>query len=187
MSPKEKHENIDKIIVSTEVLKKAIQRTHLFYDRNGEEHHSIISALHKSMRGSDPNAALYWLGRMLESGEDPTYVARRLIRFSCEDIGIADPNALVQATAGFQACQMIGMPECNVVLAQVVVYLSKAPKSNKLYVAYQKVQEVIKKEDVNPPVPLHLRNAPTKMMKVGEVMKNLLKYLGTWIFKGIYV
>jgi putative ATPase len=124
---------------------------------------SIISALHKSMRGSDVQASLYWMARMLEGGEDPTYVARRLIRFASEDVGLADPNALVQAVSGFQAVQFIGMPECNVILAQVAAYLARAPKSNKLYEAYNAVQADIKNKPLYP-VPLHLRNAPTKMM-----------------------
>jgi putative ATPase len=146
------------------VIKQSLQRTHLVYDKAGEEHYNLISALHKSLRGSDDNAALYWLGRMLEAGEDPLYVARRLVRFAAEDVGLADPQALVQATAAFQATHQLGMPECNVVLAQVVVYLARAPKSNALYVAYGKVQEDVQKT-INEGVPLHLRNAPTKLMK----------------------
>jgi len=146
------------------VISEALQKTHLFYDRAGEEHYNIISALHKSLRGSDPDAALYWLGRMLEAGEDPLYIARRLIRFASEDIGLADPQALVQATAAYTACHYLGMPECDVVLAQAVVYLAQAPKSNQLYTAYGKV----KKDVLELPqegVPLHLRNAPTQLMK----------------------
>ncbi|MDD4995693.1 MAG: replication-associated recombination protein A [Patescibacteria group bacterium] len=145
-------------------LAEALQRTHLLYDKTGEEHYNIISALHKSMRGSDANAALYWLGRMLEGGEDPLYVARRLVRFASEDIGLADPNALVQAVSAFTASHYLGMPECNVILAQAVAYLSKAPKSNKLYMAYCSVQKDIKELE-NLPVPLHIRNAPTDLMK----------------------
>jgi putative ATPase len=147
-----------------ENLEKALQKTHLLYDRGGEEHYNIISALHKSMRGSDANAALYWLGRMLEAGEDPLYVARRVVRFASEDIGLADPNALTQAVAAYQACHQIGMPECNVILAQAVAYCARAPKSNALYVAYQRIQQDIR-ETSNEGVPLHLRNAPTKLMK----------------------
>lgn len=142
----------------------ALQKTHLLYDRAGEEHYNIISALHKSMRGSDANAALYWLARMLEAGEDPLYVARRLVRFASEDIGLADPNALVQAVAASQACHQIGMPECNVILAQCVAYLALAPKSNALYVAYGQVRRDIQELPAEP-VPIHLRNAPTKLMK----------------------
>lgn len=145
-------------------LAEALQRTHLVYDKTGEEHYNIISALHKSMRGSDADAALYWLGRMLEGGEDPLYVARRLIRFASEDIGLADPNALTQAVNAYTAAHYIGMPECNVILAQAVAYLARAPKSNALYRAYGGVQQDIKEKE-NLPVPLHLRNAPTKLMK----------------------
>ncbi len=152
------------IQLDKETIREALQKTHLLYDRAGEEHYNIISALHKSMRGSDHDAALYWLGRMLEAGEDPLYIARRLIRFASEDIGLADPNALVQATTAYTACHYIGMPECNVILAQAVVYLAKAPKSNALYRAYSEVQRDIR-EIENEPVPLHLRNAPTKLMK----------------------
>ncbi len=146
------------------VIKQSLQRTHLLYDKGGEEHYNLISALHKSLRGSDVDAALYWLGRMLEAGEDPLYIARRLVRFASEDIGLADPQALSQAVAGFQAAHQIGMPECNVVLAQVVAYLARAPKSNALYVAYGKVKEDVQ-QTINEGVPLHLRNAPTKLMK----------------------
>jgi putative ATPase len=145
-------------------VREALQKTHLLYDRAGEEHYNIISALHKSMRGSDADAALYWLGRMLEAGEDPLYVARRLVRFASEDIGLADPNALVQATTAYTACHYLGMPECNVILAQAVVYLARAPKSNELYTAYGEVQKDIR-ETENEPVPLHFRNAPTDLMK----------------------
>ena len=147
-----------------EMIAKVLKRPHLFYDKTGEQHYNIISALHKSMRGSDADAALYWLGRMLEAGEDPLYVARRLVRFASEDIGLADPQALVQATAAFQAAHQLGMPECNVCLAQAVVYLARAPKSNALYAAYGAVQRDIA-ETSNEPVPIHLRNAPTSLMK----------------------
>lgn len=152
------------VCVDEETIKQALQRTHLLYDRTGEEHHNIISALHKSMRGSDANAALYWLGRMLEAGEDPLYIARRLVRFASEDIGLADPQALTQAVASYQASHFLGMPECNVCLAQTVVYLAKAPKSNTLYTAYMAVQKDIQETPIEP-VPLHLRNAPTDLMK----------------------
>ena len=151
-------------VITDELIKQSLQRTHLVYDKGGEEHFNLISALHKSMRGSNPDAAFYWLGRMLEAGEDPLYIARRLIRFASEDIGLADPQALVQATAGFQAAHNIGMPECNVILAQTVVYLANAPKSNSLYKAYQAVQQDVK-ATINEGVPLHLRNAPTDLMK----------------------
>lgn len=151
-------------IVTAENIKEAFQKSHLFYDKDGEEHYNIISALHKSMRGSDADAALYWLARMLEAGEDPLFVARRLIRFASEDVGLANSRALEQAVAAFNACQFIGMPECNVILAQAVVYLSKCEKSNDLYVAYGKAAADVK-EYGNLPVPLHIRNAPTKLMK----------------------
>ncbi len=135
----------------------AVQKTHLLYDKTGEEHFNIVSALHKTMRASDPDAALYWLGRMLEAGEDPLYVARRLIRFASEDIGLADPQALVQAVAAYDAAHKIGMPECNVNLAQCVVYLARAPKSRAIDSAYAAVKRDIA-EQQNDPVPLHLRN-----------------------------
>ncbi len=154
----------DKIIINKETIRQSLQKSHLLYDKGGEEHYNIISALHKSMRGSDADAALYWLGRMLEAGEDPLYVARRLIRFASEDIGLADPQALVQAVSAYEACHFNGMPECNVNLAQAAVYLAKAPKSNKLYLAYGKVQKDIA-DLPSESVPLHLRNAPTKLMK----------------------
>lgn len=150
--------------ISMQILKEALQRTHLLYDKNGEEHYNIISALHKSMRGSDPDASLYWLGRMLEAGDDPLYVARRLVRFASEDIGLADPHALVQATAAYQAAHALGMPECNVHLAQAAVYLALAPKSRDLDEAYASVKEDIQHRP-NEPVPMHIRNAPTKLMK----------------------
>ena len=150
--------------LKVEAIKYALQKTHLRYDKTGEEHYNIISALHKSMRGSDADAALYWLGRMLEAGEDPLYVARRMVRFASEDVGLADPQALVVAMASYDAAHAIGMPECNVILAQCAAYLARAPKSNKLYEAYSAVQRDIA-ELPNEPVPLHLRNAPTKLMK----------------------
>ncbi len=152
------------IHVRQETIEEALQKTHLLYDRAGEEHYNIISALHKSMRGGDADAALYWLGRMLEAGEDPLYIARRLIRFASEDIGVANSLALPQAIAAYEACHYIGVPECNVNLAQAVVYMAKSKKSNALYRAYLQVQEDIKNMP-NEPVPLHLRNAPTKLMK----------------------
>jgi len=154
----------DKVMLSIQSLASLLQRNQHLYDKGGEEHYNIISALHKSLRGSDANAALYWMGRMLESGEDPLYVARRLVRFASEDIGLADSQALVQAVAGYQACHFIGMPECNVIMAQVVVYLARAPKSNALYTAYAGVRDDIRRLP-NVPVPLHLRNAPTELMK----------------------
>ncbi len=150
--------------ISKAEIKEAFQNSYLMYDKGGEEHYNIISALHKSMRGSDPNAALYWLARMLEAGEDPLYIARRIVRFAAEDIGLANSRALEQAVAVYQACHFIGLPECNVILAQAVVYMAKCKKSNNLYSAYQKVISDVQKYG-NLPVPLHLRNAPTKLMK----------------------
>lgn len=150
--------------ITAELAKEAFQKSHLLYDKDGEEHFNIISALHKSMRGSDADAALYWLARMLEGGEDPLYVARRLVRFASEDIGLANSKALEQAVAAYQACHFIGMPECNVILAQAVVYMAKCKKSNTLYKAYgQAAQDV--RQHGNLPVPLHIRNAPTQLMK----------------------
>lgn len=151
------------IILDLKIIQAALQKSHL-YDKSGEQHYNIISALHKSLRGSDADAALYWLARMLEAGENPLYIARRLVRFASEDIGLANSRALEQAVAGYQACHFLGMPECNVILAQIVVYLAKCQKSNDLYRAYQAVQQDVK-NTMDEPVPLHLRNAPTKLMK----------------------
>ncbi len=157
--------------VDAEYVLKAISRTSMFYDKKGEEHYNLISALHKSLRGSDPQAALYWLARMLEAGEDPMYLVRRLTRFASEDIGLADPNALVQAMAAKEAVHLLGMPEANNALAQLTVYLATAPKSNALYTAYNAA-----KKDAHATshlkVPLHIRNAPTKLMKDLEYGKN---------------
>ena len=150
--------------VDKDLVRQAFQKSHLMYDKNGEEHYNIISALHKSMRGSDANAALYWLARMLEGGEEPLYIARRLIRFASEDIGLANLRALEQAVSAYQACHFIGMPECNVILAQVVVYMAECAKSNALYVAYGQAVNDVKQYGALP-VPLHIRNAPTKLMK----------------------
>lgn len=150
--------------VTSAVVEQVSNRSHLLYDKGGEEHYNIISALHKSMRGGDADAALYWLGRMLEAGEDPLYVARRLIRFASEDVGIGNSFALPQAVAAYQACQYIGMPECSVNLAQAVVYLSRSKKSNVLYTAYGTVKADIAASP-NEPVPLHLRNASTALME----------------------
>lgn len=154
----------DIIKINQKKIQESLHKSHYLYDRAGEEHYNIISALHKSLRGSDADAALYWLARMLEAGEDPLYVARRLVRFASEDVGLANSRALEQAVAGYQACHFIGLPECNVILAQVVVYLAKCKKSNALYVAYQRAQKDVK-ETINEPVPIHLRNAPTQLMK----------------------
>ncbi|MFC2017530.1 replication-associated recombination protein A [Chloroflexota bacterium] len=150
--------------ISLPIIEDAIQHPALRYDKAGEQHYDLISALHKSMRGSDPNASLYWLARILEAGEDPLYIARRLIRFASEDIGMADPQALVVAMAAQQAVHFIGMPEGNLALAEATVYLSAAPKSNSLYQAYSQVQEDIR-QGSNEPVPLHLRNPVTPLME----------------------
>lgn len=159
--------NIDEngtINVTDETLEQCISKKSLLYDKNGEEHYNIISALHKSMRNSDPDAAVYWLARMLEAGEDPLYVARRVTRFASEDIGLADPHALEIAVATYQACHYIGMPECSVHLTEAVVYMSLAPKSNALYMAYETAKKDALRE-LAEPVPLVIRNAPTKLMK----------------------
>ncbi|XP_076600354.1 ATPase WRNIP1 [Chaetodon auriga] len=154
------------VLVKEEHIKEGLQRSHILYDKAGEEHYNCISALHKSMRGSDENASLYWMGRMLEGGEDPLYVARRMVRFASEDVGLADPAALPQAVAAFQACHFIGMPECEVILAQCAVYLARAPKSVQIYMAYANVKASLRNhKGPLPPVPLHLRNAPTRLMK----------------------
>ncbi len=142
-----------------------LQKRVLLYDKAGEEHYNLISALHKSVRNSDPDASLYWLGRMLEAGEDPLYIARRVVRMAVEDIGLADPNALSLCMAARDAVDFIGMPEGNLALAQAVVYLALAPKSNALYTAYAEVQQDVEQTAAEP-VPLHLRNAPTGLMKV---------------------
>ena len=151
-------------VITLADIEEITSKKSLLYDKGGDQKYDIISALHKSMRNSDPDAALYWLARMLEAGEDPLYIARRLIRFSSEDIGLADTHALPLATSAFEACKNIGMPECNVILAEAVTYLSLAPKSNAIYVAYENVAKDALKE-IAEPVPLHIRNAPTNLMK----------------------
>jgi putative ATPase len=150
--------------ITDEIVRDALQKRILLYDKSGEEHYNLISALHKSVRNSDPDAALYWLGRMLEAGEDPLYVARRVVRMAVEDIGLADPNALALCMAARDAVDFIGMPEGNLALAQAVVYLSVAPKSNALYTAYGAVLQDVEQTAADS-VPLHLRNAPTGLMK----------------------
>lgn len=164
-------------------IEDALQRRALRYDKAGEEHYDLISALHKSMRGSDPDASLYWLARMLEAGEDPLYIARRLVRFASEDVGMADPQALVVAMAAQQAVHFIGMPEGNLALAEAAVYLATAPKSNSLYEAYSKVQKEIKNVPTES-VPLHLRNPATPLMKdmgYGEGYKYAHDYPGHFV------
>jgi len=145
-------------------LEEVLQRKTFLYDKSGEEHYNLISAFHKSLRGSDPDAALYWLGRMLEAGEDPLYIVRRMIRFASEDVGNADPQALQVSVSAMQAFHFIGQPEGNLALAQAAVYLATAPKSNSLYAAFQGVQGDVRGLE-NMPVPLHIRNAPTSLMK----------------------
>ena len=152
----------EKTTVTKEILEQCISKKSLLYDKNGEEHYNLISALHKSMRNSDPDAAVYWLARMLEAGEDPLYIARRLIRFASEDIGLADNQALSLAVSVYQACHFLGMPECSIHLTQAVVYLSLAPRSNSVYVAYAKRDA---QTMLSEPVPLVIRNAPTGLMK----------------------
>ena len=150
--------------IKKKALEEVLQRKSFLYDKSGEEHYNIISALHKSLRGSDPDAALYWLGRMLEAGEDPLYIARRMIRFASEDIGNADPQALQVAVSAMQAFHFIGLPEGDLSLAQAAVYLATAPKSNAIYTAYQEVRKDIRELE-NMPVPLHIRNPVTSLMK----------------------
>jgi putative ATPase len=151
-------------------VEQTIQRRMLLYDKTGEEHYNLISALHKSMRNSDPDASVYWLARMVEAGEDPLYIARRLVRFASEDIGNADPQALTVAIAAKEAVHFMGMPEGNTALAQCALYLATAPKSNAVYEAYSRAADDAH-HDVAEPVPLHLRNAPTKLMKELEYGK----------------
>ena len=150
--------------ITNQIVKDAMQRRVLLYDKTGEEHYNLISALHKSLRNSDPDASLYWVMRMLESGEDPLFIARRLVRFASEDIGLADPQALVIAMQAKEAYHFIGSPEGNLALAQAVLYLATAPKSNALYKACNRVLKDIK-TSLAEPVPLHLRNAPTRLME----------------------
>ena len=151
-------------VITETTLSQVVSRKALMYDKNGEEHYNIISALHKSMRNSDPDAAVYWLARMLEGGEDPLYIARRCIRFASEDVGLADPNALLLATAVWDACHNLGVPECNVHLTEIVVYLALAPKSNAMEEAYLRAAADAQNRMAEP-VPLNIRNAPTRLMK----------------------
>jgi putative ATPase len=151
-------------VLTTDDLESALQKKILQYDKSGEEHYNLISALHKSMRNSDPDASLYWLGRMLEAGEDPVYIARRMVRFASEDVGLADVRALSVALNATEAVRLVGLPECKLALAQAAVYLSVAPKSNALYTAYSSVVADVQKT-LNEPPPLHIRNAPTNLMK----------------------
>ncbi len=156
-------EDKKKAKITEDILRNAVQKP-LYYDKNGEEHYNIISAIHKSMRSSNPDAAAYWVERMLVAGEDPLYVARRLLRFASEDIGNADPQALILANSVYETCAKLGMPECSVSLVQLAIYLSNAPKDNSAYMAENLIKKDIE-EHGNLPVPLHIRNAPTKLMK----------------------
>jgi putative ATPase len=151
-------------VISARDLEEALQQKFLLYDKGGEEHYNLISALHKSMRNSDPDAALYWLGRMLEAGEDPLYIARRLVRFASEDVGLADIKALGLAVDATEAVRFVGLPECKLALAQAAVYLALAPKSNAIYTAYSEVSRDVQ-QTFNQPPPLHIRNAPTRLME----------------------
>ena len=151
-------------LITIQVVEKAIQKKALLYDKGGEEHYNLISALHKALRGSDPDAAVYWLGRMLSAGEDPLYIARRMVRFASEDIGNADPNALEVALNAMEAFRFLGHPEGELALAQAAIYLATAPKSNSIYMAYEKIKAVIRDMGTLP-TPLHIRNAPTRLMK----------------------
>lgn len=160
ISEKEKDKKAE---ITEDILKNAVQKP-LYYDKHGEEHYNIISAIHKSMRSSNPDAAAYWVERMLQAGEDPLYIARRMVRFASEDIGNADINALILANAVYDTCNKLGMPECGVSLIQLAIYLSYAPKDNSAYVAEELIKKDIE-EYGNLPVPLHIRNAPTKLMK----------------------
>jgi putative ATPase len=159
------------LIIDVQSVNKALGKKALIYDRNGEEHYNLISALHKSMRNSDPDAAIYYLARMLEAGEDPLYIARRCVRFASEDVGLADSNALLLAVTVWNACHSLGMPECNVHLTQIVTYLSLAPKSNAMEVAYDMAAADVN-ENFAESVPMHIRNAPTKLMKDLGYSKN---------------
>ena len=159
-----------KLHVDEEILSDCMNRRSLLYDKQGEEHYNLISALHKSMRNSDPDAAVYWMLRMIDGGEDPLYIARRLIRFASEDVGLADPNAINMAVSVYQACHFLGLPECDVHLTHAVVYLAMAPKSNALYVACEDAKKDIHDKPAEP-VPLQIRNAPTRLMKEADYGK----------------
>jgi len=173
------------VSITLDDLEKALQKKALLYDKSGEEHYNLISALHKSMRGSDPDAALYWLARMLAAGEDPLYIARRMIRFASEDVGNADPYALSVAMDAMEAFKFIGQPEGELALAQAAVYLSTAPKSNSIYTAYGRVKEAVRNEGALP-VPFHIRNAPTSLMKelgYGKNYKYAHDYKEEYVFQ----
>ncbi len=162
--PSQKLRRSEEKSITSEMVKEVLQKSHLLYDKTGEEHYNIISALHKSMRGGDANAAVYWLARMVEGGEDPLYIARRLVRFASEDVGLADNHALALANSCFEACRNLGVPECNVHLSQCVIYLTKTKKNIIAYTAYQQAKKDVEKFG-NLEVPLYIRNAPTRLMK----------------------
>jgi putative ATPase len=161
------------ITITKKLLEQVFQSSSILYDKNGEEHYNVISAFIKSMRASDVNAALYWLARMIEAGEDPKFIARRCIIFASEDIGNASPNALLLANTAFEAVSKVGWPESRIILSQVVIYLAKAPRDNTACTAISKAQEDAR-ETMNLPVPMHLRNAPTKLMKDLDYGKNYI-------------
>ena len=177
------HSNQKEIIVTDELVKASAQKSVAMYDKNGEMHYDIISAFIKSVRGSDPNAAIYWLARMIEGGEDPKFIARRLVILAAEDIGLANPNGIIMANAAFNAIDVIGWPEGRIVLAQCVIYLATSPKGNAAYMAINKAQDLVRKTG-NLSVPLALRNAPTKLMKelgYGEEYKYSHNYTNNFI------
>jgi putative ATPase len=176
-------ESSDKIIINNEKVLMHVQKNLALYDKNGEQHYDIISAFIKSMRGSDPNAAVYWLARMVEGGEDPKFIARRMLILAAEDIGLANPNALLLAQACFEAINVIGWPESRIILSEVAIYLATSPKSNASYTAIDKAIEMVKSQG-NLPVPLHIRNAPTKLMKdigYGKDYKYAHSYTGNFV------
>jgi putative ATPase len=175
--------NSNPIEINNKRVTEVLQENIAIYDKNGEQHYDIISAFIKSIRGSDPNAAVYWLARMIEGGEDPKFIARRLVILASEDIGLANPNALLMATSCFQAVSMIGMPESRIILSEATIYLATSPKSNSAYEAIGKAQELVRDKG-NLPVPLHIRNAPTKLMKdigYGADYKYAHSYKGNFV------
>ncbi|MBU3948658.1 MAG: replication-associated recombination protein A [Proteobacteria bacterium] len=180
-----KTQDNEQVCITLKDLEKALQKKALLYDKKGEEHYNLISALHKSMRGSDPDAAIYWLARMLSGGEDPLFIARRMIRFASEDIGNADPYALSIAVSAMEAFKFIGQPEGELALAQAAIYLSTAPKSSSIYTAYGRVQKAVRSEGALP-VPFHIRNAPTSLMKelgYGKDYKYAHDYKEDYVFQ----
>ncbi|MDX5419034.1 MAG: replication-associated recombination protein A, partial [Hymenobacteraceae bacterium] len=171
------------VVVTNELVKQVAQQNIVMYDKSGEMHYDLVSAFIKSIRGSDPNAAVYWLARMIEGGEDPKFIARRLLIAASEDIGLANSNALLMATSCFQAVQMIGYPEAEIILSQCTVYLATSPKSNASYKAIKQARQLVQQTG-NLPVPLHIRNAPTKLMKeigYGNNYKYAHDYAGNFV------